>query len=218
MNLQKIVLLTISFLVTTGTFSQQDPEAKRILELFSKKTKSYRAYKTDFTILSENRQNHESTKNKGKLYVKGEKYKMELDKTEIYYDGKYIYNFIPASNEVSIAKPGKNSDDIFANNPSKLFNIYVKDFKFRYLGEVTENKRNCYEVDLYPFDLKRKYSIIKLLIDKNNLELVSAKLIMKSGVDYTVKIDTFDGKIPATDADFIFNIKAHKGIEVVDLR
>jgi outer membrane lipoprotein-sorting protein len=218
MNLQKTITTLLFLALTVSSFSQQDLEAKKILDMFSKKTKSYHAYKADFTIVNENRQNHEKTENKGSFLVKGDKYKMELDKTEIYFDGKYIYNYIPASNEVSISKPGKKSDDLFANNPSKLFNIISSDYKYQYLGNLVENNRNCYEVDLYPFDLKKKYSIIKLLIDIDKLELVLARMIMKSGVDYTVKIDKFNGQASVNDTDFVFNIKSHKGIEVVDLR
>jgi outer membrane lipoprotein carrier protein len=218
MNIKKNIVLILLLVVSGSSFSQQDPEAKKILEMFSKKTKSFHAYQAKFTIIDENRQNQEKSENKGTLLVKGDKYKIELDKTEIYYDGQFIYNYIPASNEVSISKPGKKSDDIFANNPSKLFNIISSEYKYQYLGNLTEKGHNCYEVDLYPNDLKKKYSIIKLLIDIDKLELVSAKLIMKSGTNYIVQIDTFNGQATATEADFVFNIQAHKGIEVVDLR
>ncbi len=218
MKIQKAISLILFLAITGNSFSQQDPEAKKILDMFSKKTKSYKAYQANFTIIDENRQNQEKTENKGTLLVKGEKYKLEIDKTEIYYDGKLIYNYIPASNEVSISKPGKKTDDVFTNNPSKLFTIYSTDYKYQYLGNLDERGHKCYEVDLYPFDIKRKYSIIKLLIDIDKLELVSSKLIMKSGVNYTVKIDTFNEQAIASEKDFVFNIKAHKGIEVVDLR
>ena len=218
MNIRKYITIPLFVAITVGSYAQQDPEAKKILEMFSKKTKSFHAYQANFTIIDENLQNKEKSENKGSVLVKGDKYKMELAKTEIYFDGQYIYNYIPASNEVSISKPEKKSDDIFTNNPSKLFNIISSDYKYRYLGNITERSRNCYEVDLYPKDIKKKYSIIKLLIDIDKLELVSAKLIMKEGVNYTVSIDTFNNQAAASEADFVFNIKAHKGIEVVDLR
>jgi outer membrane lipoprotein-sorting protein len=215
---RKYYLFFLIFAFTQSLLAQQDPEAKRILDAFSKKTKSYHSYKVDFTIISENRQNQEKNESKGTILVKGDKYKLDLNKTVIYFDGKYIYNYIPESNEVSISKPTKSIDDILANNPSKLFNIYITDYKFQYLGNIFENNRNCYEIDLYPFDIKRKYSILKLQIDTARFELVSARLVMKSGVNYTIRIDTFNSKIAAEEKEFIFNIKAHKGIEIVDLR
>lgn len=206
------------FISTSSSLSQQDPEAKKILDMFSKKTKSYKAYKANFTIINENHQNGEKSEKNGSILVKGNKYKMDFNKTEVYFDGKYIYNYTTESNEVSIIKPEKKKDESFMDNPSKLFSIYSTDYKFQYLGITKESNHECYEVDLYPNDLKKKYSIVKLLIDKDNLELVLAKVIMKSGVHYIVRIDSFNNQATATDLDFTFNIKTHKGIEVVDMR
>ena len=214
----KTIIILIISLISFSIFGQQDPEAKKILDQFSKKSKAYTAYKADFTILAENHQSGEKTENAGNILIKGNKYKMQINNSEIYFDGKDVYSFTRESNEVSIVKPNKNKDDNFLNDPSKLFNIYTKDYKFRLLGETTDNGRNCYEIDLYPIDLKKKYSIIKLLIDKDKLELVSAKTIMKSGVHYILKITFFNNNAAASEKDFSFDIKAHKGVEVVDMR
>ena len=215
--MKAIITLVIS-IISISIFAQQDPEAKKILDQFSKKSKAYSSYKANFTILAENHQSGEKTENAGSILIKGNKYKMQINNSEIYFDGKDVYSFTRESNEVSIVKPNKNKDDNFLNDPSKLFNIYTKDYKFRLLGETTDNGRNCYEIDLYPIDLNKKYSIIKLLIDKDKLELVSAKTIMKSGVHYILKITFFNNNAAASEKDFSFDIKAHKGVEVVDMR
>jgi outer membrane lipoprotein-sorting protein len=210
--------LMILLAVTVPVYCQQDPEAKKILEEFTAKTKSYSAYQVGFTISSENHQNGEKSENKGTILIKGSKYKMEINHTEIYFDGKNIYNFTRKSNEVSIVKPNKNKDDFFLNNPSNIFTIYTKEYKFQYLGETKLKNKTCYEIDLYPMDLNKKYSIIKLLIDKEKLELVSAQAKMKSGVTYTVSVDTFNPRAVAQEKDFSFDVKAHNGVEVVDMR
>jgi outer membrane lipoprotein-sorting protein len=198
--------------------AQQDPEAKKVLDDFSKKTKSYSAYSAKFTIESENLQNGEKQSNTGEILIKGDKYRMNLNKTIIYYDGSNIFNYIPESNEVSIVKPDKKKDDQFFKDPSKLFNIYTKDYKFRYLGETTIDGIGCYEIDLYPFDSNKKYSILKLLINKEKKELVRAKVVMKSGVHYILVVQSFNGNIKAAYKDFVFDTKAYKDIEVIDLR
>jgi len=218
MKIFVIFFITYSLIIINISYSQQDPEAKKILDKFSEKTKSFKAYQATFTIISENHQNGDKSESKGSILIRGDKYKMLINKTEVYFDGKVIFNFSTESNEVSIVKPNKKKEDIFPDNPTKLFNIYTTDYKFHYLGDITENGRECYEVDLYPNDIKKKYSIVKLLIDKVKLELVSSKLIMKSGVHYIVNIDSFNSQANASDQDFVFDIKAHKGIEVVDLR
>lgn len=209
-------LLFSSFSVSL--FAQQDPEAQKILDAFSKKTKSYKAYSADFEVVSENKQTGESSENKGSIVIMDEKYKIKLNQVEMYFDGKDIYNYSPKSNEVSITKAGKGDDDAFLKNPSKLFNLYTKDYKYRLLGEVNYMNKTCYEIDLYPNDFKKKYSIVKLLIEKDALELVAAKLQMKSGVNYTLNISKFNSKIQAKESDFTFNPSTYKDIEVIDLR
>ena len=198
--------------------AQQDPEAKKVLDAFSKKTKSFASFSANFEIVSDNRQNGETSSNKGSIVMKGSKYKMIVNETEIYFDGKNIYNYTPKTKEVSISLQNKKSDESILNNPSKLFNLYTKDFKYRLLGETNVKNRNCFEVDLYPIDLKKKYSIIKLIIDSEKMELVSAKLIMKSGLNYVLNITSFNNQANATEKDFIFNLANYKGVEVIDLR
>jgi outer membrane lipoprotein carrier protein len=212
------IILLISFIFSVFTFAQQDPDAKKILDQFSKKTKSYSAYKVDFVIETENHQNGDKSETHGNILIKGTKYRLNLNKIEIYFDGKDVYNYTPESNEVSISKPNKKKDDFFLNDPSKLFNLYTKDYKFRFIGESIDGGRGYYEIDLYPIDLDKKYSIIKLLIYKDTYELKSSKLLMKSGIHYLMKVISFNGKINSADKDFVFDIKGHKGCEVVDLR
>lgn len=210
--------ITFTFFVIL-IFAQQDPEAKKILDQFSKKHKSLSSFKANFTFNSDNKQNGNKTSDKGWVIIKGDKYKLNYLTTEMSFDGKYVYNYLIADKEVNISKPGKKKDDFFLNNPSKLFTIYSSDFKYQLLGETTIGNRNCYQVDLYPIDIEKKsYSIIKLVIDKNNYEMVSAQVKEKSGVQYTVVIDEFNSNIKATDADFVFDAGKHKGVEVIDLR
>jgi outer membrane lipoprotein carrier protein len=220
MKLKKhFYLFNFIILLFAGIISaQQDPEAKKILDQFSDKTRLYSAFQAKFTILTENHQSNESTERKGVILIKGNKYKIELNDNLIFFNGKEIFNYIPSSNEVSILKPNKKNEDDFLGNPSNLFKIYLTDYKFKYLGEITSRSMKCFEVDLYPKELNKKYSILKMLINKEKLELVSAKLVMKSGIQYVIQIDSFDGKAIASDKDFNFDVKAHKGIEVNDLR
>jgi outer membrane lipoprotein carrier protein len=220
MTLAKLFFsLNFILLFFAGIISaQQDPEAKKILDQFSDKTRLHSAFQATFTILSENHQSNESTENKGVILIKGNKYRIELNDNFIFFNGKEIFNYIPSSNEVSILKPSKKNEDDFLGNPANLFKIYLTDYKFRYLGEIISKNRKCYEVDLYPKELNKKYSIVKMLIDKENFQLVSAKLVMKSGIQYVIQIDNFNGRVNASDKDFNFDVKAHKGIEINDLR
>jgi outer membrane lipoprotein carrier protein len=216
--MQRLLYLILGLIVFFNAFSQQDPEAKKILDQFAAKTKSFSAFRVDFTINSENLQTKEVATQKGAILIKGDKYVMNLDEAEIYCDGKSIWNYLKKSNEVSITRVSKNkkSDDL--DSPSKIFNLYNADFKYRYLGDKEERGKQCYEVDLYPFDIQKPYSSVRLHIDKSNLELVSAKITEKSGIHITISIDKFIPDNAATDKEFVFDSKKHPGVEITDLR
>lgn len=196
----------------------QDPEARQILDMFSKKAKNAESLKINFTFITENHQNNTTQQAKGELWIKGDKYKLVLDKIITYYDGKNLYTYMPQAKEVTISKPSEKDDDMFLKNPSKIFTLYQQNFKFRYLGQTTYNRYNCHEIDLYPFDINKKYSIIKLLIQEDEYRLVAAKMIMKSGIHYIFYVDKFDSSARLSDSEFSFDVKAHKDVEVVDLR
>jgi outer membrane lipoprotein-sorting protein len=217
-GIMKYLLVVLLLVLSFESFAQQDPEAKSILDKFSNKSKSYSTIKAEYVVSTENKQNGEKSSKKGTLLLKGDKYKMDFNGSVVYFDGKSIWSYIKDANEVNITKPNKKSDDYILNNPSKLFTIYSKEYKYRYLGDVTMKGHDCSEVDLYPYDINKSYSIIKLLIDKQSLELVSAKIIEKSGISITIDIVKFLTNVPTVENDFVFDAKLFPGIEVIDLR
>ncbi len=217
--MQKLIILFSAILLHTHlAVAQYDPEAQKILDALAKKVKTYSSIKMNFTLVIENHQNGETQKHKGDILFKNEKYRMNLKKNIVYFDGKNVYNYLPESKEVTISRPNKKDEDLFYQNPVQLFTLYTKNFKYRLLGQTSFNKHNCYEVDLYPVDIDKKYSIIKLLIDTNDNMLVAAKMIMKSGIHYIIYIDTFNPDVKASDSDFTFDTKANKDVEIIDLR
>lgn len=214
----KILKFFILSMLCLTLKAQQDPEAQKILEAFSNKYKKYTSIKMNFTFAIENHQTGENTKSKAEMWLKGNKYKIILNNHHTYFDGKDIYNYMPNEKEVSIAKPNPKKDESFLQNPSQIFTIYKKDFKFRLLGQTQWNKKSCYEVDLYPIDINKNYSIIKLLIDNDNYDLIAAKMIMKNGIHYIIYVEKITTNEKINDNEFTFDIKAHKGVEVIDLR
>ncbi|NJK97688.1 MAG: hypothetical protein HC905_24765 [Bacteroidales bacterium] len=52
--------------------------------------------------------------------------------------------------------------------------------------------KTVYEIDLYPVDRQKKYSRIRLQIDKATSQLVSVKAFLKDGQQYALNFDTFE--------------------------
>ncbi|NJK97689.1 MAG: outer membrane lipoprotein carrier protein LolA [Bacteroidales bacterium] len=111
----------MSFTLVNG---QNDPQAKAILDQVSAKNKAYKTVRTNFTLNISNTQNDEKSTQKGTLLLKGDKYVIKMPESEIYFDGKDVYNYLPQSKEVNITKPkpaSKKGDDFSFSNPKRKF-------------------------------------------------------------------------------------------------
>ena len=70
--------LTVVLFLTLGTISinaQNDPQAKKILDELSVKTKAYTTIKAEFSFTQEKKDKTKDTQN-GKIQTKGTKYKL----------------------------------------------------------------------------------------------------------------------------------------------
>lgn len=206
--------ITIIALLAVGSLNAiaQDPKAKKVLDELSVKTKAYTTIKAEFSWVVEKKDKSKDSQS-GKIQTKGAKYKLEIPGHEIYCDGKTVWDYIKDANEVQIKDMEVGGDD--AVNPSNIFTIYEKGFKYKFDGEDATTQT----ISLFPTNPdKKKFHTIKLTIDKTKKQISSVKMFMKDGSTQTYTIKTFVGSTPIPDTDFVFDTKAHKGISVDDLR
>lgn len=193
-----------------------DPKAKTILDKVSVKTKAYTTIEAEFAIVLENKQEKINDSKKGKIFIKGNKYKVDLSVSTIYNDGKTQWTYMKDPNEVNITSPDPNDDNSL--NPAKMFTIYEKGYKVRYIGEKFEKSHALYEIELYPVDLKKEFSKITLKIDKDKMQIFSMKRFGKDGTDYYIEILKMDTNKEMADAMFIFDKTKYPKVEINDMR
>jgi outer membrane lipoprotein-sorting protein len=210
---KKIAILALLAVGTLSVKAQdQDPKAKKILDELSVKTKAYTTIKAEFNWVVEKKDKSKDSQS-GKIQTKGSKYKLEIPGHEIYCDGKTVWDYIKDANEVQIKDMETGGDD--AVNPSNIFTIYEKGFKYKFESEDATTQ----VISLFPVNPdKKKFHTVKLYIDKTKKQITSVKMMMKDGSIQTYTIKSFAGSTPIPDTDFTFDPKAHKGISVEDLR
>lgn len=210
---KKITIIALFAVGSLNAIAQdQDPKAKKVLDELSVKTKAYTTIKAEFSWVVEKKDKSKDSQS-GKIQTKGAKYKLEIPGHEIYCDGKTVWDYIKDANEVQIKDMEVGGDD--AVNPSNIFTIYEKGFKYKFDGEDATTQT----ISLFPTNPdKKKFHTIKLTIDKTKKQISSVKMFMKDGSTQTYTIKTFVGSTPIPDTDFVFDTKAHKGISVDDLR
>lgn len=213
--MKKTFLAVILLVLVKVSFAQYDPKALEILEAMGEKYKSLPTYEANFSWILTNDVENVKEEFKGKLTVKGDKFRISLPEQEVINNGVTVWTYLPEVKEVNIDNYDKNSGDI---NPLKIYEIYQKDFKYLYIQEKTENGVMCEEVDLVPEKKDAQYFKIKLLIKKKDKVIQSLTMFDKGGNRYKYTITRFVPNASIDDSYFTFDPKKFPGVEVIDLR
>lgn len=218
-NFLRIVFMLVSIVLIFSTTASaqtqegQDPKAKAILDGLSKKTKSYLSILSEFTMVMESKDKKTTETQKGKLQLKGEKYKLEIKGQDIICDGKTVWTYLKDAKEVQI-----NNVDLSSNEgvtPSTIFTVYEKGYKYKLDGE----KAGIQMISLFPLDPgSKKFHTLKIDINKAKKQIIGFKVFMKDGSIFTYTINKFTPNGAVNDAAFGFDPKLYPGVEIVDLR
>jgi len=220
--MKKILLLIWVCLTAHIAFPQNaakeesvDPKAKSLLDKAVAVMENKKGMEIQFTIKVDNVRDSKSETYNGSAMLKGEKFKLSLKDVDTYFDGKVEAVHMVKEKEVTLSRPDK--DDLKEVNPILLMKSYKTGYKMRYMGVSTVNGKPCEEVELYPDDLNSPYSIIHLIFEKKSLLLESISLRGKGGIHTYFTVTKVSPK-EFKDTDFVFDVKQHPGVEVVDLQ
>ena len=206
--------LFLALLLKAG-FSQYDPKALEILEAMSKKYKAYTSFEANISSSMTNETEGIKEEFKGKITVKGEKFRLVMDDQEIINNGSTVWTYLPAAKEVNIDNYDPDSDEI---NPSKIYEVYKKGFKYLYLEDQVENGVACEVIDLVPEKKEAQYFKIRMNIAKKDRNIQSWTMFDKSGNKYKYSINKFTPNVAVADNFFTFDPKKYPGVEIIDLR
>ena len=213
--MKKVVLFLALCIASNELFAQYDPKAPEILEAMAKKYKAVPSFEAAFSYTLTNDVEKINEEFKGKMTVKGEKYKLALPEQEVVNNGTTIWTYLPDAKEVNIDNFDPGSDDL---NPSKFYDIYKKGFKYIYLEDRTEGGVMCEVVDLVPEKKDAQYYKVRMNIVKKDKSIQSWTMFDKSGNRYKYLITKFTPNFKVEDTFFTFDPKKYPGVEVIDLR
>lgn len=211
-----VLFLLASTLFVFAQAVLSDKKAEKILQGVSAKYKSFKSVKATFVIHVENSKDKTADVQKGTIYLKGNKYKLEIAGQDIFSDGKTRWTYLKDANEVQIDNIKTDENSI---TPSNIFTMYEKGWQFKFNGEQTTKGMVYQLVELIPVDPKKKNIFkVKLSINKNDKFITTAEVFNKNGSIQTITVDKFSPDTVNGDSLFSFNVEKFPGAEVVDLR
>lgn len=203
------LLLTV---LAINVFAQSDPKAKEILDKAAAKFKAYSAVEIDFNFAMENKAENINEDHKGKAWMKGNMYKLNLMDVENYYDGKNIYTYMPEVQEVNIKNPSDEEEGFL--NPTTLFDIHNQGFN----QKLINNTNGIAYIELYP-KTKKNFEKIGIWVNPATSSIQKVTSFGKDGNNVVITINTIKPLTPApADSFFKFETAKHPEVEVVDMR
>jgi outer membrane lipoprotein carrier protein len=213
--MKKNLLTLLVACMPLWVLAQYDPQALSILDAMSKKYKALNSFEANLTTNLTNESDGVKEEFKGKITVKGDKFRLVLEDQEVINNGTTVWNYLPAAKEVNIDNFDKNSDEI---NPSRIYEIYKKGFKYLFVEEKTEGAQLCDVIDLVPEKKDAQYFKIRMSIVKKDNSIQSWTMYDKSGNRYKYTITRFTPNVPVDDNFFTFDKKKYPDVEIIDLR
>jgi len=207
-------IIGLSLVFTTLTaFTQNDPEALKILDRFSARAMSAPAVAMEFSLETVDQVEGTNNTIKGSIIISKDRYRLDMTDNIIWFDGETSWSYLPAEKEVTIANRDRK-DNSFLTKPSSVFSIYKKGYKTR----LVEEKTDSYLIDLYPDALDCDHVRIRISINKPSSDLKGIEYKYKNGVTVFLTIKEYDLTQNPDNSAFVFQTEKYKGVEIIDMR
>ena len=201
------------FTIALAGFSQNDAKAKSIIDKLSTKTKSYKTIYVEFTAKIKNSSINES--NKGKGWMKGDKYKAQFGEYNILSNGVKVWTISTADKETYVSSVGDDDDDMV--NPQKLLKIWEDGYKFKYVKETVINGQKHHVINLFPKNPKNaKYHTVTMTVNDAKSQIYQVVMKSNDATTSTYTMNVFKANETYSDAMFIYDKRKYPGYEVID--
>lgn len=213
----KPVLFIISILfLSSPAFSQNPGDAKTILDKTHAAYRASEGIRLSFTTSSLDQKGTPSDIQPGEAYIKGDKFKLEMEAMDVWFDGKTQWVYMKEVNEVNISQP--TDQEVASISPMALLSMYKSGYTLREPVSDTVNGKNAYRIEMFPDSAPRDFQSIGVSIDKTSHQLLQVILTFNNGQKTRIDITKYNANYKFLDNEFTFDSNAHPGVEIVDLR
>jgi outer membrane lipoprotein carrier protein len=214
-KLLAIIALISSFSYAQTPAKNSDKSLDKLLNTISARYKNFKTIKADFIYSIESKAENINEKQKGSIYVKGNKFRLDISDQIILCDNKTIWTYSKEVNEVQVNNYDAKKAPVKLDD---LFTMYDKGFLSKTLETKKEGKSEIVVVELTPKDKKKSFFKIKLTIDKTNQTIVKSQVFEKTGTIHTYQVTNQYPNVKLEDKFFVFDVKKYPKCEVIDLR
>lgn len=179
--MKKYIILSIAIFTQLSIFSQNDSQAKKLLDKVSETMSSYDNVFIDFEYVLNNKSEDVRQELNGDVMLQGDKYVVNLFGSTQMYDGTKTYTVIPENEEVNISDA--DIDDENTVTPSKFFSFYKSGYTYTLDKQKNIQGKKVQFVKLIPIDTNSEVSAVMVGVDLKNNHIYQIIEIGKNGTD-----------------------------------
>lgn len=214
--MKKSILLISILLLAFALFAQDSPDARKIVDRTYNKYISSEGIRLSFVFTTLDAEGTEYDSQKGVASIKGDKFHIEMENMDVWFDGKTQWVLMKGIDEVNISNPSER--ELAAISPLALLGIYKDGYILKAPLSKSINGKRVTQIEMNPVNGNREYKTISVFIDKSNDRLVQANFTMNNNMQTKIDITDYNDNYKFSDSTFVFDKKQFPNVEIVDLR
>ena len=207
MKTKNIIACLFLLFVTQAVTAQNNAEA--LIRVLVNQVKSHQNMEMKFSYQISPDEKTLIDAQKGKAWLQGDAYKIELPEQQTISDGKTIWSYLVDDEEVLVSNATEGTD----NTPLKLLTSLDKNYAAT-LTNIDAQGNAVIELA----NPKGQYKRITLKINAKKTELKNVDIYMEDGSKVMITIEEIKFDQQLDDKFFTFDAKKHPNVDVIDMR
>ena len=217
MKTMRSIIVTLSILfASAASYSQSSAESKAILDKASQLFEQSEGVKLSFTLSPDDSDDDAFEPQEGIAFVKGNKFKLDMPYSTIWFDGTTQWVLLNDANEVNISNPAPQ--ELISISPLGLLNIYKTNYVLKKPIQKTFNGKATTEIEMTPTNKSQDFKSLTIALDNKTNSVVMVRFTTRDGNKNKLTISTYNSNNKFTNDLFQFNKNNHPGVEIIDLR
>ena len=214
--MKKSIFTILTLLLAVGLFAQNSAESRKIIDKTYNDYISSEGIKLSFVLTTIDSDGEEFDSQKGVASIKANKFHLEMNDMDVWFDGKTQWVLMKSIDEVNISNPSES--ELASISPLALLGMYKDGYLLKAPASKTLNNKGVHLIEMTPIDATKEFKSINIYIEKVSGRLIQAFFTLKNNMQTKIDITNYNDNYKFNDSDFIFDKSQYKYTEVIDLR
>jgi outer membrane lipoprotein carrier protein len=216
--MKRMFLIAVAIIMSVNMVSAQtasETKAADLLKKASNKIKAFTTMEVNFSYVMENSQMGINESLSGKVFSKGDKYRMTVGDNIFISDGKTVWNYLDELDEIHINTVENSEGGL---SPTALLSDFATQYQAKFIKQESHKGKMVDIIDLVP-NTPQSFYKYRVALDARDQMLVYTIAYDRHGGTYTYTIENIKPNQPIPDTRFVFNRNEFPAdVDIVDMR